>query len=445
MKRVIAFAMLALLVFSGLALAQQKPVEITFWHAFGGARQQWVARRVADFNYTHPGIHVSVEFKGSYRDTLNAAILAAQQGNAPNIVQIFEVGTQLALDSGIFMPIQDLVKGPEFQPDDYINALTDYYKVNGKFNSIPWNSSNPVLFYNKDIFRAAGLDPNKPPRTFEEMLADSKKIVESGAAKNAITWPLHSWFFEQWMANMGENLVNNGNGRDARATESLLTGDGAKTILTWWKEMADKGYWAYSGKPEDWDGSDAIFISGQAAMEITSTSDVTQRENDAAENGFELGTSYLPYPATTVGGRTLSGPEGVIVGGASLWITKDHPDAQLQAAKTFVLWFTNTENSLAWHKATGYFPIHKSAVDVLKVQNWFELNPAYEAAFDQLLNTKPSRATQGAFIGAFPEVRTIIEQAVEKVIAGKATVDDALAQAKAAADKAIQDYNQSVE
>ena len=271
MKRVLVLVMLGLLVFSGLALAQAKPVQITFWHAFGGARQQWVARRVADFNYTHPGIQVSVQFKGSYRDTLNAAILAAQQGDAPNVVQIFEIGTQLALDSGIFIPIQDLVIGPEFQPDDYISALTDYYKINGKFNSIPWNSSNPVLFYNKDIFRKAGLDPNKPPRTFEEMLADSKQIVESGAAKNAITWPLHSWFFEQWMANMGENLVNNGNGRDARATESLLTGDGAKTILTWWKEMADKGYWTYSGRVEDWDGSDAIFISGQAAMEITST------------------------------------------------------------------------------------------------------------------------------------------------------------------------------
>ena len=120
-------------------------------------------------------------------------------------------------------------------------------------------------------------------------------------------------------------------------------------------------------------------------------------------------------------------------------------EAELQAAKTFVIWFTNTENAVRWHKATGYFPIRKSAVDVLKAENWFQLNPAYKAAFDQLLNTKPGRATQGALIGAFPQVRTIIEQAVEKVIAGKSTVDEALAEAKALADKAIQDYNSSVE
>ncbi|NIA10863.1 MAG: extracellular solute-binding protein [Nitrospiraceae bacterium] len=445
MKRVLVLVMLGLLVFSGLALAQAKPVQITFWHTYGGGQQLFVERMVADYNYTHPGVHVTAEFKGSYRDTLNAAILAAQQGNTPNVVQVFEIGTLLALDSGIFVPIQDLVKGPEFQPDDYIEGVTNYYKIGGKFNSIPWNSSTPILFYNKDIFRKAGLDPNKPPRTFEEMLAVSKQIVDSGAVKHAVTWPLHSWFFEEWMGNMGADLFNNGNGRDARATESLLTSDGAKTILTWWKEMADKGYWTYSGKVEDWDGSHALFLSGQVAMEVGSTSNVTRYENTAAENGFELGTGYLPYPATSVAGKKLSGPVGVIVGGASLWITKDHPAAQLQAAKDFVIWLTNPENTIRWHKGTGYFPIRKSAVDVLKVENWFELNPAYKAAFDQLMNTKSVRSTQGGLIGAFPQVRTIIEQAVEKVIAGKASVDDALAKAKVEADKAIQDYNKSVE
>ena len=411
---------------------------IDFWHAFGGGRKLLIERMVADYNYTHPGVYVRVENKGSYRDTLNAAILAAQQGNAPHVVQIFEIGSQLALDTGIFMPIEDLVIGPEFQADDYIEGVANYYKIDGKFNSMPWNSSNPVLYYNKDIFRAAGLDPESPPETFEEMLAACDTIVSSGAAKNCISWPLHGWFFEQWMANMGAELANNGNGREARATEVYLDGDASKTILNWWKEMYDKGYYAYSGKLEDWDGADAIFVSGQAAMEITSTSDVVNRQNDAAENGFELGTSYLPYPAS-------SERQGVVVGGASMWLTKDHPDEELQAAKDFVIWFTNTENAIRWHKATGYFPIRKSAVDVLEVENWFELNPAYQAAFDQLLETKPTRATQGALIGAFPEVRTIIEQAVEKVLAGEASVDDALSAAKADADKAIEEYNKSVE
>ena len=411
---------------------------IDFWHAFGGGRQLLIERMVADYNYTHPGTYVRVEFKGSYRDTLNAAVLAAQQGNAPHLVQIFEIGSQLGIDSGIFVPIEDYVIGPEFQADDYIEGVANYYKIGGKFNSMPWNSSNPILYYNKDMFRAAGLDPEQPPETFGEMLDACEKIVSSGTAKNCISWPLHTWFFEQWMATMGADLANNGNGRDARATEVYLTSDAAKTIVNWWKEMSDKGYYAYSGKLEDWDGSDAIFVSGQAAMEITSTSDVVQRQNDAKANGFELGTSYLPHP---------DGMErqGVVVGGASIWMTGGHPDEEMQAAKDFVIWFTNTENAIRWHKATGYFPIRKSAIDVLEIENWFELNPAYTKAFDQLLETKPVRATQGALIGAFPEVRTIVENAVEKVLAGTATVDEALEAAKVEADKAIEDYNKSVE
>jgi len=404
--------MVPLVVAVPIAQAQEEipedAVVIDFWHAFGGGRQLLIERMVADYNYTHPGTFVRVEFKGSYRDTLNAAILAAQQGNAPHIVQIFEIGSQLALDTGIFAPLEDAAQNsPVWQPEDYIEGVANYYNIDGKFNSMPWNSSNPILYYNKDMFREAGLDPEAPPETFEEMLDACDKIVSSGTAKNCISWPLHSWLFEEWMASQGAELADNGNGRDDRATEVYLTGDAAKTIVNWWKEMNDKGYYAYSGKLEDWDGADAIFVSGQAAMEITSTSDVVQRQNDAAENGFELGTGYLPYPAD-------SERQGVVIGGASMWMTGDHPEEELEAAVDFVIWFTNTENAIRWHKATGYFPIRKSAVDVLEFQDWFELNPAYTAAFAQLLGTKVNRATQGALIGAFPEVRTIIEQAVER-------------------------------
>ena len=444
MKRVIVIALLALLSVSAFAFAQGKPIQITFWHAFGGARTAVIERMVEDFNYTHPGIHVTAEFKGSYRDTLNAAILAAQQGKAPDVVQIFEVGTQLAIDSGIFVPIQDLATPDELQPDDFIAGVANYYKINGKFYSVPWNSSNPVLYYNKTIFRKAGLDPNKPPRTFGDILAYSKQITESGAAKTAFSAALHSWFFEEFMAAMGELLVNNENGRQGRATASLLTGDGAKTILTWWKQMADKGYWAYTGKLEDWDGAEGLFASGQAAMLLESTSEVTYLRKASAEKGFELGVAPYPYPAKTVGGRVIDKPVGLVVGGASLWITKNHPKAELQAAKEFVLWMVNTENAVRWHKLTGYFPVRKSAVDVLRHERWFERYPGYGVAFNQLLNATMTPATEGALTGAFLEIRTIIEQAIEKVIAGKATVSQALVEAKTKADSAIQRYNQSI-
>ncbi len=419
-------------------------VEITFWHAFGGARTAIIERMVEDFNYTHPGIHVSVEFKGSYRDTLNAAILAAQQGNPPHVVQIFEVGTQLAIDSGIFVPIQDLVTEDELMPEDFIEGVADYYKIGGKFYSVPWNSSNPVLYYNKDIFEKAGLDPNKPPRTFADLLAYSERIISSGAAKIALSAALHSWYFEQWMAAMDELLVNNNNGRTGRATESFLDSLAAKTIVDWWGKMARKGYWAYTGKLEDWDGAEGLFVSGQAAMLLESTSEVAYLRKVFGEKGIGLGVAPFPYPAKYIDGTPTKAPVGFVVGGASLWITKDHPPEELQAAAEFVLWMSNVENTIRWHKLTGYFPVRKKAVEVLEFEHWFDKYPEYAVAFEQLLSSKSTYATRGALTGAFLEIRTIIEQAIEKVIAGRATVDQALAEAKRKADAAIKRYNASV-
>jgi len=431
------FLLVTILILASAIPVWAKKIKVTFWHAMGGSRTAFIQRMVEDFNYTHPQIEVTAEHKGSYRDTLNAAILAFKQGKAPNIVQIFEVGSQLALDSKIFMPFQDLVKPTDYAMlDDFIKPVANYYKIKGKFNSIPFNSSNPILYYNKTLFKKAGLDPNNPPKTFKEVIEACKKLKQAGIPYG-ITWPLHSWFVEQWIAEQGALLANNENGRKARATDIYVDSPAMKRIMSWWKTLYDKGYYAYSGKPEDWDGANNLFVSGQAAMLITSTSDVTIMQNAAYEHNFELGTAFLPVP---------DGIErnGVIVGGASLWVTKGHSPQVLEATKKFLLWFTNTENEVRWHKGTGYFPVRESAVEVLKIQHWFDKNPAYRAAFDQLLSTKTNRATQGALLGMFPELRTIITDAVQKIFAGT-PIDQALAEADKRADAALAKYNRSVQ
>jgi len=436
MKRTVLLLAVLAMLWGGTALAQEK-TQITFWHAMGGQRTAFIQRMVDDFNFTHPEIQVKVETKPSYRDVLNSSILAAKQGSAPHIVQLFEVGTQLALDAGIFTPFEDHVKPEDYALlDDYIAPVANYYRVRDKFNSIPWNSSNPVMYYNKTLFEKAGLDPEAPPATYGEVLQACEKMEASQAAPKCITWPLHSWFAEQWVAMQGELLANNENGRADRATDVYLDSEAMKTIMTWWATLYNKGYYAYSGKPEDWDGANQIFVSQQAAMLVTSTSDVSILQDAAFENGFELGTAFLPAPD----GKERN---GVVIGGASLWMTREHPEKELDAAKTFLLWFTNTENMVRWHKGTGYFPVRKSAVDVVEFQKWFERKPAYRAAFDQLLQTKVNRATQGALMGAFTEVRTIIEDAAQKVFAGT-SIEEALKEADERADKALAAYNASV-
>jgi sn-glycerol 3-phosphate transport system substrate-binding protein len=428
MKRITLLLTLLALV-AGTAMAQTK---IEFWHAFGDqARQGWIQDRADEWNAKHTDFQVEVTPKGSYRDTLNAAILAARQGTPPDIIQIFEVGSQQAFDSGLFIPVGDIPGA--FDTSDYIQPVLNYYTIGGTVNSIPFNSSNAVLYINEDLMKKAGLDPANPPKTFSDVIADCDALRAAGdTTTGCMAFPLHSWFVEQWMAEQNAPLTDNGNGRDGRSNHVLLTSDAFKNIVSWIKDLQDKGYYSYTGTLENWSGSDAIFTEGKAMFHITSTADIG---NNAAAVGdkFTMNTAELPIPDGS--DRT-----GVVIGGASVWIMKDHPEARLQAARDFVLYMTNTENMMSWHKLTGYFPVRVSSVDQLQAEGWFDTHPRFKVAFDQLLNTQPTQATAGALIGPFPDIRTIIEEAIQKVING-ASVDSAMTEASKLADNALQQYN----
>ena len=328
MKRFFMLIVLTTFSLAGLAAAQ---TEIEFWHAFGDeARSGWIEERAAEWSEQNPDFEVVVESRGSYRDTLNAAVLAARQGEPPHIVQIFEVGSQQALDSGLFEPV-GAIPG-SFDTSDYIEPVLNYYTINGQVNSIPFNSSSPILYTNRDLMREAGLDPDSPPQTYGEILEACEAAEAAGVDANCIGFNLHSWFFEQWMAEQGALLANNDNGRDGRATEVLLTSDAAKNIVNWIKTLNDNGYYTYTGTLEDWSGSDAIFTEGRAMFHITSTGDVGNII--AAASGFEVGTGVLPIADDAE-------RNGVVIGGTSVWIMQGHPEEELAATRDFLLYMTN--------------------------------------------------------------------------------------------------------
>lgn len=422
-------------LFTVSVFAESEQVKISFWHAMGGGTKGVIDRMVGDFNYTHPGIEVSVQHKGSYRETLNATIAAAKQGTPPNVIQSFEIGTRQNVDSGVFVPFEDLVEQGEINWDDFLDPVLNYYRVNGKLYSMPFNSSNAILYYNKDMLEEAGFDPDNPPTTFEEIIKVSQKIVDKGLAKGGTTWALHSWFYEEWMANLGQNLVNKENGRAGLATEANLDSKASKRIVNWWKELYDKGLWINAGI-ENWAQARQNFVSQRSAMLITSTSSVTSMTNAGKEQGFEVGTARIPVPEEQE-------RNGAVIGGASLWIVDDKSVTN-NAAKEFVKWMSLPENQIRWHKATGYFPVRKTAVDVLRKEGWFKENPNYKAAFDQLLETKSIRATQGAMIGRFMEVRTIVEKAIEAVLDSQGSVKEIMGNANEKINKSLQDYNRVI-
>ena len=434
MRKLLIIALIVLM--SVFALSK---VKIQFWHAMGGWRIDLLKSMAEDFMKQNPDIEVEVQYTGSYRDTLNKLIAAVKAGTPPHVVQIYDIGTQVMIDGDIAVPVQELMdKDPTFDIGKFLKPVLNYYKVNGKFYSMPFNSSNPILYYNKTLFKKAGLDPNRPPRTFEELIEYCRKLTikdENGNIVQAgITWPLHSWFFEQFMAVQNAPLVNNNNGRTARPTKAVFNNEAGRRFFRLWYTLTKEGI-MINTKKEDWTGARQLFASQKVAMLISSTSDVALAMKLAKENGFELGTAFLPRPKEAESG-------GVVIGGGSLWIIKGHPKEEIEAAWRFVKWMAEPKQQIKWHEGTGYFPVRKDAVEQLLTSGYYAKYPHHLTALLQLLLSEQNYNTNGAIIGAFPEVRDIIETAIERMLNDEMTPEEALKWAEKEATKAIKEYNE---
>jgi sn-glycerol 3-phosphate transport system substrate-binding protein len=419
------------LALSFVASAQNMTVE--FWHTFGDAKRgDWIQARADDYNKAHSGMKVVPVYKGISDETLQATVLAARQGKAPDLVQVDGTSSQLALDSGIFQPISG-IKDVDFT--DYIKPVVSYYTIGGKVNSLPFNSSSPVLYFNKDLMIKAGLDPKKPPTTFDAILKACATFDAAKLGMKCIALTPYSWLFEQWMSQQNALLLNNGNGRQARATASNVDSEAGRKIFGFYKDLNDKGYLTNTGKLADTVGTNAIFGNQKALMTINSTAGLGNLLDAAKQNGFQMGVGILPIPDG-------SKRNGVVIGGASIWVAKSVPKPEAETALDFALFMTNTENMASWHKLTGYYPVRTSSVSLLRKQGWFSSNPLQVVAFNQLLNTKPNIANAGALTGANIQMRTIIEQNIQKVLSGQA-VNDVAKTANEQVNAALLEYNKN--
>jgi len=414
-------------------------VRVDFWHAMSGERIE-IIQGIADrFMEEHPDITVVPQYTGSYNETLNKLIAGVRSGTAPHIVQVYEIGTRQMVDGGIMLPVQDLIdQDPDFDSAVYLDSVLNYYRMDGKLYSMPFNSSNAILFYNKTLFEEAGLDPDKPPRTLEEVMEYSKQLLKKDSNGNIIrtglTWPTHSWIFEQMLAAMDAPLVNNGNGREGVATEAVFNHEAGREIFEFYYEMT-KNDLMLNTKKEDWSAARQIFLSGKAAMVLFSTSDVTSFTVEGAKNGYDIGTAFIPTPAGAPAG-------GAIIGGASLWMVDGHSEEETRAAWEFMKFVNSKEEQKRWHLDTGYFPVRKDAVEELMYEGFYSENPNYLTAVMQLLLSKQTPNTNGAVMGVFPEARDRIETAIQQMNADKMTPEEALEWAEKEITNLIKDYNE---
>jgi sn-glycerol 3-phosphate transport system substrate-binding protein len=424
------------------ATPPSKPVEVTFWHGFAaGANQDATNALVQKFNDAHKGdIHVTATYQGTYDDTLaklKAAIQANQPGTLPSLSQIYDIGTRFMIDSKAIQPMQAFIDHDKFSTADLEPNILGYYSIGGKLYSMPWNISTPLLYYNKDAFREAGLDPEKPPQTLDQIRAAAEKLTKKDGSGNITQYgfgaAIYGWFLEQLTAKADLQFCNNGNGRDKNASKVLFNQPEDVKIVDWWTRMVGDGVALNTGRNTT-DAQNA-FKAGRFAMNLESTGALRGYQSSVK---FQLGAGFFPRSTAN------AGVGGAIPGGASLWIMNGKPSYEQKAAWEFVKFLEQPDNMAYWHTHTGYFPVDKKALNDPADQAWVQQYPLFRAAIDQLHATKLDKATQGCLLGVMPQTRQAAEVGIENAILKKASPQKAMDDAAAAIQPQIDQYNQAV-
>ncbi|WP_117168196.1 ABC transporter substrate-binding protein [Paraliobacillus sediminis] len=403
------------------------PTTVTFWHAMGGAAQEALDKIVADYNSSQDEVVVNAEYQGTYDEALTKFHSVAGTDSAPNMMQVFEIGTKSMINSGSVEPIQTYVDQDDYDMSGLEENIINYYKIDDQFYSMPFNSSTPVMYYNKDAFEAAGLDSETPPETYEEVETVSKAIVESNPEMKGFALQAYGWLYEQLLANQGALLMNNDNGRSDTPTEIGFTDEQGKSVFNWVDNMIAADTFANYGT--NGDNMVAGFLAEDVAMFMQSSSSA----RDVIDNApFEVGVAFIPYPEETE-------REGVVIGGASLWMMNEKPEEEQLAAWEFMKYLQTPEIQAEWHVGTGYFAINPAAYDEQVVQDAYAEMPQLKVTVEQLQATKPSAATEGALMDMIPEARRITETALETVYNGgdvDETYNTAVEQLNAAIEQA---------
>ncbi|WP_374043158.1 ABC transporter substrate-binding protein [uncultured Paenibacillus sp.] len=403
-------------------------IKVTFWHAMSGNAGELIAKMADDYNASQDKYFVDAIFQGSYEESLTKLKAVGGTSEAPTLMQVQEIGTKYMVNSGYIQPVQDLIDQDKFDLSQWEENILSYYQIDGKLYSLPFNTSNAILIYNKDKFKAAGLDPESPPKTFGEVRDMARKLTDNGKNEKGFALLVYGWFIEQLLANQGADFVDNGNGRDSLATKSLLNSPESLGIFQWLDEMNKDGTLGNYGR--QWDDIRAAFSAGKVAMYMDSTAGIA---GVMQASPFEVGTGFLPTPD----GKEAN---GVIVGGASLWLMNSVAEEEKEAAWDFMKYVTTPAVQAEWAAGTGYFPITKAAHEEPILKEKYGQAPQFLTTVKQLQNTKTGSATRGALISVFPETRNEVATAIEKLYQGDApqkVVDELTAKI----DKLIEEDN----
>lgn len=413
--------------------------KVVVWHSMTATTEASLNRMAEEFNRSQSEYRVELIRQGGYSDSF-IKLRSSDRSDFPALIQLSDQFTQIMIDSGVITPMQEFVDEEGFDLSDFEPKAIDYYTVDETLYAMPFNLAGPILFYDRQAFEEAGLDPDRPPRTLDEVRQFSERLVQRDEAGNVtragIALQISPWFFEQMLAKQGELFVNNGNGRDDRATEAVFDSEAGKRIIEWWAQMVEDGLAINAGRS----AQDALLqvARREAVMAIGST---------AVVQGAILAVTIIGEDADRIGTGPLPAPEGedggIVLGGASFWVLKDRPEEEQRGAWEFAKFISTPEQQAQWHAETGYIPSRVSAFDLPAAVEKRTEFPQFATAIEQLRASPDNRATRGALLGPFNAVRDRISRAFEQVLVGGADPAQELAAAADDATGIIEEYNRT--
>lgn len=425
------------------AAAADGPVELLFWHGMSNELGRELERIADEYNASQQRVEVRLEFQGGYEQTIDK-YLQSNTDNRPDLVQMPEYTVQLMVDTQSNVPVQACMDDAGYDASGILPSALGAYATESIQWAMPFNVSNPVLYFNKKVFRDAGLDPEAPPLTLAELAEYGRTIQATGAASYGVALDSApdgggGWFLEQWLAKEGEFYSDNANGRSAPSTRVLFDGPTGVELLTGLHDVVANGGGVYVG--ENPGGTDAFLkladTSAPAAMTIATSAAlgaVLQFVAGGIIQGIgveDLGVAPMPSP---------SGAPGTLIGGASLWITAGRGDAKAAAAFEFVQHLVSPEIQSQWAAATGYVPVNAGSVDLEPLRTVYTADPRFKVAYDQVAQTPDEPTSNGPVLGPLREVRVTAAGAMAQILNG-ADPATALADAATLANSLIADYN----
>lgn len=417
-------------------------VEITFWHGLNAGLEDTLVKLTDEYNASQSKVRVNLQNQGGYEQVVDKYIQSSPDSR-PDLFQTAEYSLQQIRDTRTTVPIGACVESSGYDTSAFLAKVINYYSSEGVQWTMPFNVSNPVLYFNRVMYAKAGLDPDNPPQTIEELAAASQQLVDSGAAKYGVALDTGfdnggGWFIEQWFTKLGELYADNGNGRLAPATKVLIDSPKAIDLLTQVQAMLTSGQAFNVG--DNASGQDNFLkLADQqepAAMTI-GTSAALGTVKSVLDGGLIPGLT-----SADIGVGPMPGPQGnpgVNVGGGSLWIVDGKGDEKTAAAWDYITYLVSAQSQSTWAAATGYVPLRSDSLPLEPIKSTYTSDPRFKVAYDQLAETSDDLSAVGPILGPLREVRVVVAQAVAEMFNG-ADVTTSLTNAAALANTLITDY-----